>query len=542
MILRDYQKECLATIWGALPTEETILIQAATGAGKTIIFCSLVQKLLAKWPNIRTGILAHRRELITQARDKMLSVWPEAHIGLACASTGDKISTDAPITIASIQTMANRAHETAPFQVIIVDEAHRIPPINRKNQYSKWIDTMRQYNPEVRIIGFTATPFRLGHGYIYGSICKPDNKNLFPDLYYRIGIRKLQDAGYLAPFRAKAMADIGEALKSVKTSGGEYQAADLSATMSGLVHIGSAVKAFEEHAKNRKHVLIFAVTIHHAEVLATAFRAAGYKAVCIHSDMPGAQQQLFLKGFDAGHYQIMINVGMLTEGWDSPRIDCIMMCRPTKSPALFVQMTGRGLRTCEGKKDVLILDLANNFREHGHPDEPDIQIPGRSKEPDPIKRSLKECLECGELIPVQVKTCPECGASQHNEKTPIDSRVELQDLSFEPERTVAAIKHAQAYAFTSKKGNYMLRLEMELAEGGEDNIVTFKANHFMDFDGNNQWRYHKTRSLWAQLVGTDPPGSVDEAEERAGELIMSLPDKIGMIKKGKFWNIERWKV
>ena len=190
----------------------------ATGAGKTIIFCKLIKELLSHWPQIRIGILAHRRELIGQAHAKLLEEWPEAPIGIACASTGMRVDTDCPVVIGSVQTLVRRVEETAPFDLIIVDEAHRIPPVNKKSQYQSWLSAIKKSNSKLRILGCTATPFRLGHGYIYGNVCKPGNQNLFNSLDFHIGIRQLQKEGYLCDYRAKEAETIESELKSVRVN------------------------------------------------------------------------------------------------------------------------------------------------------------------------------------------------------------------------------------------------------------------------------------------------------------------------------------
>ena len=147
----------IASVMEAVITYQFILLQASTGAGKTIFFSKLIERLLRDWSYLRIAVLAHRKELITQAQDKLLKVWPEAPIGLACASTGEPVDLDKPVVIGSIQTLVRRIKVTDPLDLIIVDECHRIPPINKKSQYQKWLKSMRKANPKVRILGFSAT-------------------------------------------------------------------------------------------------------------------------------------------------------------------------------------------------------------------------------------------------------------------------------------------------------------------------------------------------------------------------------------------------
>ena len=137
--LRPYQEEMVAAAMAAIPRDNFVLIQAATGAGKTIFFAELIKRLLAEWPSLRIGVLAHRAILIDQTRDKMMGVWPESPIGVACSSTGIQVETDQPVVIGSVQTLVRRMDETPPFDIVVIDEAHRIPPRNHNSQYLKWL-------------------------------------------------------------------------------------------------------------------------------------------------------------------------------------------------------------------------------------------------------------------------------------------------------------------------------------------------------------------------------------------------------------------
>jgi DNA repair protein RadD len=529
----------LNVIIRAIPNKIAILIQAATGAGKTIIFCKLIEMLLTRWPQIRIGILAHRRELISQAYSKLINVWPAAPIGIACASTGMRVDTDRPVVIGSVQTLARRVEETAAFDLIIVDEAHRIPPINKESLYQSWLSTMRNYNPKVRILGFTATPFRLGHGFIFGTACKSDHQNLFDSLDFRIGIRQLQKEGYLCDYRAKEAENIQSELKSVGVSG-DFNLGDLSDLMSKKVHVGSAVHAVIRYALDRRHIVVFCVTIDHARKVKRAFRNAGFTAAAVHSKMPLPQRDMILHEFDSGRLRVLCNVGVLTEGWDSPAVDCVLLCRPTRSAALYVQMIGRGLRPHPDKTDVLILDLSNNCSVHGDPDKPIVPIPGRKG--GSINPVVKVCPNCLELVMSGNRVCPSCGYEWPQEAKEQNGTVDMRNVSWsKPEPFEVAIENVSIEDFTSKKGNRMIKMPMVCRVG--KSLTTVKVHEFFDFEGNaSDWSRGKARRLWSTLVGTAPPESVEEAMARQGELLMSLPDHIEVIEKGKLLNVRRWQV
>lgn len=277
-------------------------------------------------------------------------------MGIACAGLSSHVNMSRPVVIGSIQTVGNRLRRSAdvfPFHMIIIDEVHRLPPRNMESQYQTFLETMEDRFPELRVLGVTATPYRLGHGSIHGMECKAANQNWFSKLHFRIGIRDLQEEGYLCGIRAKEAVDIRDELKTLSTSNGEYNLGELSELMSREVHIGSAVKVYENYGENRQHVVVFCVTIEHARRVMEAFQKAGHSTGCIHSKMNPAGRDTVLSAFESGKIRILTNVGILTEGWDSPAVDCVLMCRPTRSPALYVQMIGRGTRIHPTKEDVL---------------------------------------------------------------------------------------------------------------------------------------------------------------------------------------------
>jgi len=530
----------ISATMAALQQDQFVLLQAATGSGKTIYFSELIRRLLTGWPGLRIAVLAHRRELVQQAHDKLKMVWPDAPIGVACASTGEKTNVDQPVTIGSIQTLAGRTGETEPFNLVIIDEAHRVPPKDAESQYGSWIATMLDFDPSLRVLGVTATPFRLGHGYIYGKGCKPGTENWFPRLHYKIGIKTLQSQGHLCGYRAKATVDIAGYLKGVKTSGGDYNLGALSEMMSKEIHVGSAVSAYQRYGEDRRHVVVFAVTIDHAEKLKTAFKDAGFKTGIVHSKMTIQQRDMMLSGFEAGELHFMINVGILVEGWDSTAVDCIIMCRPTKSPALYVQMTGRGLRVHPGKEDVLILDLANNCITHGDPDDPKVEIPQRKSLVEKTS-SQKRCPNCSEMVQSRETECPACGHIWEMEPVVENNgSVDMRNLSFsasKPEPFTFTVSDHFMEDYTSKKGNRMVKLSLV-----DTTYLSPKTvNEFLLFDPDaHEFAQKKARALWMTIAKTSPPESTDEALMRADELLGEIPWVVQVIEDGRWLKVHTW--
>jgi DNA repair protein RadD len=539
--LRPYQEEVLKVIWDAIPTDQFILIYAVCGAGKTIIASELMKRLLIQWPNLRIAFIAQRSVLITQTKDKLLKVWPDAvdKIGIASKGVENIVNTDLPITIGTIQTLINKINTTAPFDLIITDECHHVSPMNIKSQYKTFFETMTRYNPKVRVLGISGSPFRLGHGYSYGTACKPGNINLFPDLHYRISISDLQKDGYLCGYRAKATTDISSDLASVRKTG-DYNIGDLSAVMSKQQHVGSAVLALNEHASDRKHVVVFAVTIAHAEKLKEAF---GEQSTIIHSELPPEDRLRALDDFETGRRRVIINVSILGEGWDSPSIDCIIMCRPTMSPVVFIQQVGRGLRPHPDKKDVLILDLANNCQTHGDPDSPRVEIPGRSKKKELVveEKKSKTCPNCDEVVEPRATICMVCGWEFVTER---NDPVVLTDYKFEKVKSASMIGEISEIEFTkhvSKAGNLMVKMTIEYWVSG-GNFPQTVYNYAMYGDGGHPFSISRSKAAWRKVTGSEPPKSTQEAIDRQEEFKSALGTNgfISVSEENKFMRVDKW--
>lgn len=542
--LRPYQQNCLDKIIRLIPKQKHILIQAATGAGKTIIFSALCRNLLEQWPTIKIGILVHLKEVVQQNVDKMQEVWPDAKIDIACSSTGVSVATTGNLIIGSIQTLCRRMEDIDKLDIVIIDEAHRIPPINSDGQYIDFINYLKINNSQTRFIGFTATPFRLEHGYIYGDKCKEGAVNLFDSLSHSIPIKYLQRKNFLCQYRAKHLKDMNKELEKVKIRG-DYNIGELQSLMSKVEHLKSAVHAVADYASDRKHIVVFCVTIQHAEKLNKYFNKAGHQSIVIHSKISNYQRNLVLDAFKKNQARIICNVGVLTEGWDFPGVDCIVMCRPTESTALYIQMCGRGLRPWLGKTDLLILDLSGNCLKHGDLTDPVVKIPSKSLFKIKSNPIVKVCPNCFTVINSGYKQCPECKFvfESVEPKQEVNKRLKLEDVKWNtqtPQKIVAKIERAEIGKFTSKAGNKMLKIMMYCSNGGN---ITFPVNHFLDIEGNGStWGHKNAEYFWKKIVQTDYPLTVDEAANRYGEILMSLPDYVSLEKRGEWWNVRSWNV
>lgn len=257
--LRPYQREAFSATLAALRQDRYVLLQAATGAGKTILFSALIRHCVERF-GMRVGILAHREVLVRQAYEKLLHVWPEgeASVGFACKSVSQKVDLEKPVLIASPQTLISLADEMSPLHLLIIDECHRVPPKKEKSQYKSLIRQMETLDPKLHVLGVTATPFRLGHGFIYGDQCRKNAENWWRNLHFRIGMTSLQQKGFLVPLHAKEAENIDADLSRVRTEKGEYNTKELAGVMEQDEHVGSAVSACHTYAQDRTHIVVFA--------------------------------------------------------------------------------------------------------------------------------------------------------------------------------------------------------------------------------------------------------------------------------------------
>jgi DNA repair protein RadD len=527
--------------------KKAVLMQASTGSGKTIIFSEIIKRYLTEYAEMKIGVVSHRQGLVVQSMEKLMEVWPEGYelAGMACASAG-KVRVDDRIVIGTIQTMSRRVFEE-PFDLIIIDEAHNLPPMNKNSAYRRLILANEKGNKNLRIMGVTATPFRLNHGYIYGNKCRPGYMNWFQDLNFQAKMNDLVRDGYLAPWRAKQPVDIAADLKKIKLKKGEYDDTQLTDLLVKDRHMKSAVEAYQLYGENRKHCLIFAVTIEHAEALRNYFQENGHSAGIVHSKMSKDDREEAINAFREGRTNFLVNVGILTEGWDCPQVDLIIMCRPTKSPGLFVQIIGRGTRKYEGKADVLILDMVNNFREHGDPAEPEVKWRKKQK---PGESPIKVCPGCKEIIANGYKACPLCGyefQADEPEKKVINKAPVMEEVLFNPPAPVKGYREmkvagCKVFLHTVKSernfGKHMLGLAVKLIPPNGGSFIRICV--YLDIEGAiNSDLKNQAGQIWRYVTnGAQPPVSVFEAMNRYGDI--KLPETLKVDPTKRFKEIKEF--
>ncbi|BAB77405.1 DEAD/DEAH box helicase (plasmid) [Anabaena sp. FACHB-709] len=407
--LRNYQHQWIKDIWNSWKRgNRRVLAQLPTGAGKTICFAHICQKFFQKQQKVL--VIAHRIELITQAAEKLEQIVGEP-VGIikgGCAAHPER-----RIQVASIQTLARRDILELPLNIglLLFDEAHH----SSASSYRRLIE----HYQEAQILGVTATPQRIdGQGF----------QELFDDLVVGISTSTLIKEGYLSKFRLfttnQTISTIG-----VKKSRGDFRAKELAVAVTSQIGVDEIFQNYLKYAKNLRTV-IFACSLEHSRALAAKFRRNGIKAEHLDGETPPELRVQILERFRGGETQVITNYEILTEGYDCPNIECIYCVRPTESSTLWLQMTGRVLRTHTLKPTAVIIDVTDNWKKHGLPDEQRqwsleaktltassslglIQCPHCTHAFKPLSHELAivdgEIGEDGLLIEHHEAICPNCG-------------------------------------------------------------------------------------------------------------------------------------
>lgn len=344
--LRDYQLETLKKISALYQRDiRRQLIILPTGSGKTVVFSHLSKRF-----GKPTLVLAHREELLLQAKDKIEMIWPEVDVGIVQAN---KDEFDKQVVVASIQTLSrperlNRLKKK--FGLVIADESHHSTSPSWRTVLTA-LGCFEKDGPLT--VGFTATPNR------------SDNVGLgeiFEEVAYQRSILDMMEDGYLSDVRAIRI-NTQVDLSGVKVIAGDYDENELARRVNNTERNNIIVKAFLEHCTERTAVA-FCANIAHAEDLANLFRQHGVTSEAVSSKIPNTKRRQILESFHKGEIQVLTNNNLLIEGWDEPRVNAVIMARPTQSESFFIQMVGRGLRLFPGKQDCVILDITDNTIQH----------------------------------------------------------------------------------------------------------------------------------------------------------------------------------
>ena len=398
MQLRPYQQDALLALFaywrsgGGNP-----LLALATGTGKSVIIAFLLKQLLSDYPKMRVLITAPNRELIDQDIKELKKVWPDAPIGINCEGLGLR-DTDAQILFVTINSIYRNPEAIGPRELVVVDEAHLIPH-HDQGMYRTTLTALRGLVPDLRVVGLTATPYRLDHGHL----CEGEG-HIFDSVVYEYTIAQGIRDGFLSPLSSKATKTVID-VSNVGKRSGEFIAEQLEAVASELDVVNGACHEISSHAGHRRSWLVFCVGAMHAELVRDALRAGGIDAEMVLGETPSDERIRIIEDFRAGRLTCIVSVMVLSYGFNVPFVDLIALLRPTCSTGLYVQQVGRGTRKTDGKTHCRVLDFAGNVRRFGPVDDPRVATRRGSNGEAPTKT----CPECDEIVALAAAERPGCG-------------------------------------------------------------------------------------------------------------------------------------
>lgn len=404
MKLRPYQGRALDELWTWFTKHDggNPIVEACVGAGKSLMIAALAQRADAEFPGTRILVLVHQKELLEQNVEKIITIWPQANVGLYSAGAGRK-DLGCQITYATIGSIWKDAHLLGRIDIVLADECHLINPKD-EGMWRFFLSALARYNPNTRTIGWTGTPFR-GNGVWLTAGETP----LFTNIATRVTMPELLELGFLSPLVPATTVTKIDA-HNVRTSGDDYVISDLARVTDTEELVQATCDEIVQLAADRKRWLVFAVTIDHATHVRDALRDRGVVAEMVSAKTPKGERAALISEFRAGRIKCLVNVAVLTTGFDVPAVDFIALLRATKSPVLYVQIAGRGMRITDGKTDCLWADFTDTTAIMGPVDAVKGRLPsGQRKGEAPVKlcpecgsqnhAAAPECLDCGYLFP-----------------------------------------------------------------------------------------------------------------------------------------------
>jgi DNA repair protein RadD len=518
MELRYYQTEAVQSVIRHLHDyENNPCVEIPTGGGKTPVIATLAKYAVEQW-DARVVIVSHVKELLEQSVDKLKAVAPGLDVGVYSAGLGRRDKKQSVI-VAGIQSVHRKAFELGPFHLVIVDEAHLIPPAG-DGMYQSFIRDLKIMAPKMRVVGLTATPYRMSTG----LICHRDN--ILNQICYQVSVKTLINQGYLCKLRSKRGMRVD--LSNVHIRGGEYIESEMQAAMMDVVR--PAVEELLKLIDGRKSILVFCAGVEHAETVIGLIREAGHVAELITGETSAGLRAAHIDDFKAGRLRFLVNVMVLTTGFDAPNVDCVAIMRATLSPGLFYQMVGRGFRLSPDKEDCLVLDFGTNLDRHGPVDQIEA---GEARRPGEAGQAvIKTCPNCQCEVYAALQFCPTCGHQFFNDTVRHDpNATDAAVLSSEIETETVDVRDtffAKHYKRNDPEAPPTLRVDYQIG-----NVVTISEWVCIEHDGFAQT---KARLWWRKHSQEPFPDSVDEAVKLGQEGFIGSPKQLRTrTPQGKRW-------
>lgn len=408
MQLRDYQERVVARVDAALVEQpDPVLVVAPTGAGKTVLMAAIADRTQKRLGTpLRVLVLQHREELVRQNLAKFQKWnrnWPCAKFAASEKRWARATGYDGAATFAMVPTLSRNLRRMQPVDLVLVDECHHV----MAPTWQKVLEQARVDNPDVRVVGVTATPNRadkLGLGKVFKHVA---------DI---VTMGELIESGHLVPPVARVVeADLADQIRGVrKAAGGDYHMEDVARLIDHEPITQAVIGQWRIYAGDRQ-TLVFCATVDHARHVREAFERAGVKAGMVWGEQAADERARTLADLDSGRIQVCVNVYALTEGFDSQPVSCVVLLRPSCFESTVLQMIGRGLRIVDPeiypgllKTDCEVLDFGASLANLGGLEQV-LRLNGREKPSEPGPAAMKPCHGCRRAIPLRARECPLCG-------------------------------------------------------------------------------------------------------------------------------------
>lgn len=523
MQLRWYQDEAEYSLFDYFAhSSGNPIIAMPTGTGKSLSIAHLIKRIFEQWPRQRIIMLTHVKELIEQNAQELLNIWPTAPLGIYSAGLRQK-DIMLPIVFGGIASVAKKPEIFGHRDLVFIDECHLLSPKD-DTMYQTTIETLKQVNSYLKVIGWSATPYRLKQGLLTDG-------GLFTDICYDCtyfeAFNRLIAEGYIAPLIPKrTLTQID--LSNVGLFNGDYSKKQLEAAVDKDEITYSAVKEMVEQGYERRSWLVFASGIANSEHIAAVLQSFGIQALAVHSKLSDEENRQRIESFKRGELRCIVNNNKLTTGFNHPPIDMIGMLRPTVSPGLWVQMLGRGTRPSpnSGKQNCLVLDFAGNTRRLGPINDPKIPgKPGKGTGDMPVRL----CDSCGAYNHAAARFCCGCGKEFTFETKIFRTASEAQLLKSDAPVIEYYDVHRVLYHLHEKKNK----------EGIIISPPSIKVSYFCGIQMFNEWvclehsglAGKRARDWWRQRHMEEPPPTTYLALQRCSELRIPARIRVWTNKK-----------
>lgn len=519
MKMRWYQEEAVNEFFRAVRDhpKDDLLEVLPTGAGKTIVMANVISNVLG-WGG-RVIVTARTKELLVQNQDKFCRCFPDLadRTGVYCAGLGLK-EYDADVVFASVQSAYAKGELFGPRKLAIIDEAHQIPS-GEDTQYQTLLAGLRLTEPTCKLLGLTASPYRLDGGVIFG----PGQQ--FGRVAYNVPLGTLMDEGWIT--RPKTLDVTKVDLTGVRRTAGDFNKAEVESRFMGRSITGEILAAAND--KDAESVLVFASGVAHANMIKDELEAAGECVSIVTGDTPPLFRGVAIDGFTSKTCRWLINVECLTTGFDATGIDMIVVARATESPGLFLQMVGRGFRLHDGKTVCWVLDYGGNIERHGAIDDPTygintIKLPSSGGE-----APTRVCPSCFEINHASAAKCKKCGLEfprKPKEFVPSNESIVTEAVTLDVSRVTFERWEGKDGKRDTMRVNY--KCEDETQPMGSRRISEWVC---FEHDG---YARQKAVEWWSEVSAGECPSSINEALETINTIGIAEVESIRVQRQGKY--------